>query len=168
MSLVGDWIFARLALGLSRNGRTPSARREMIEYLISRTMGNQRRHTASLLAVQSPPAVRPSVCLSYMQPVGIQGRRAPPVPSRAARFASASSSSPSRTRSERSLVYELKARNYVYRVISFVPESVDLESVAMARTTALSDVVVVINRPIDRSVKASNTSRKENCWVPIM
>lgn len=28
----------------------------MIEYLISRTMGNQRRHTASLLAV------RPSVC----------------------------------------------------------------------------------------------------------
>jgi len=41
-------------------------------------MGNQRRHTASLLAVQSP-AVRLSVCLSYMQPVGIQGRQALPV-----------------------------------------------------------------------------------------
>jgi len=98
------------ALSLSRNGRTPPARREMIEYLISRTMGNQRRHTASLLAVQSPPAVRLSVCLSvclsYMQPVGIQGRRAPPVHSALSRFAStlASSSSSSPLRSKRSLV----------------------------------------------------------------
>lgn len=70
------------ARSVSRNGRIPSARREMIEYLISRTMGNQRRHTASLLAVQS---VRPSVCLSYMQPVGIQGRRASPVSDRSIR-----------------------------------------------------------------------------------
>lgn len=50
------------ALALSRNAPASSARREMIEYLISRTMGNQRRHTASLLAVHSPPAVRLSVC----------------------------------------------------------------------------------------------------------
>lgn len=101
-----------LALGLSRNGRTPSARREMIEYLISRTMGNQRRHTASLLAVQSPPAVRLSVCLSYMQPVGIQGRRAPPVSGRPP------IREYPRRRSERSLEsYKLKARDETQRAI---------------------------------------------------
>lgn len=46
----------------------------MIEYLISRTMGNQRRHTASLLAVQSLSAVRCTVCLSCTTV-----RAAPPV-----------------------------------------------------------------------------------------
>lgn len=61
MNLTRDWTVR--ARSVSRNGRIPSARREMIEYLISRTMGNQRRHTASLLAVQSVrPSVRPSVC----------------------------------------------------------------------------------------------------------
>lgn len=45
---------AELESSSQRNGRgPPPARAQMIEYLISRTMGNQRRHTASLLAVQS-------------------------------------------------------------------------------------------------------------------
>lgn len=58
------------------NGQAPTARREMIEYLISRTMGNQRRHTASLLAVQSLSLslsfsfsllLSPYICLSYVR-----------------------------------------------------------------------------------------------------
>lgn len=73
------------ARSVSRNGRIPSARREMIEYLISRTMGNQRRHTASLLAVQS---VRPSVRLSVLH--ATRGHPRPPglTGLSAARFAS--------------------------------------------------------------------------------
>lgn len=54
--------------------RPPPPRPQMIEYLISRTMGNQRRHTASLLAVQSLSAVRCTVCLSCTTV-----RAAPPV-----------------------------------------------------------------------------------------
>lgn len=64
------------ARSVSPNGRIPSARREMIEYLISRTMGNQRRHTASLLAVQSVRSVRPSVCLSVLH--ATRGHPRPP------------------------------------------------------------------------------------------
>lgn len=55
LNLEGDWPWApSWKVQSQRNGLgPPPARAQMIEYLISRTMGNQRRHTASLLAVQS-------------------------------------------------------------------------------------------------------------------
>lgn len=54
LNLEGDWPWVpSWKVRLTKRPGPPPPRPQMIEYLISRTMGNQRRHTASLLAVQS-------------------------------------------------------------------------------------------------------------------